>query len=263
MRDLVLHGPAIERFTAAIVELLAGRLPTGWRWIASSRFARVACGSGGDAIYYKEFLPRSVFEGVKSWLRGSRCQRAVQQAALLEKHGFATPPVLGWGRCGAREFMLTQAIASEGFADYGYRCWTQRPLPAQALRAKRALLRALGAEVGRLHRIGIAHGDLRPNNLLLHFLGNQARFYWIDNERNRQYRRVPMRKIRKNLVQINMLFSTALTRTDRLRFLCAYQQAYGRFGPQALRELARRVQRRTEERLAGKPHPPIPDDDQH
>jgi len=52
-------------------------------------------------------------------------------------------------------------------------------------------LRKLGEEVAALHMVGFAHGDLHMSNILLEKNPNRFRFFFIDNERTRLYRKIP------------------------------------------------------------------------
>jgi serine/threonine protein kinase len=97
---------------------------------------------------------------------------------------------------------------------------THRP---EIIAWKRQLIRRLGVEIGRRHSAKIIHGDLRPNNFLIELGKVQPGFYFIDNERTKQYRQSPPRRlIIKNLVQIGMLFPVDISKTNRLRFWNSY-----------------------------------------
>jgi Ser/Thr protein kinase RdoA (MazF antagonist) len=87
-----------------------------------------------------------------------------------------------------------------------------------APRAKRALLRAIGAEVGRLHRAGFVHGDLVPPNVRL--VGD--RLVFLDNDRTRRSRLLVRLVGRRNLVQLGRFVVVGVTLTDRARVLGAY-----------------------------------------
>jgi len=73
-----------------------------------------------------------------------------------------------------------------------------------------------------MHAAGIFHGDLRLGNILAKEENNGWHFFLIDNERTRKFRRLPSRLRLKNLVQVNMLNSDGITKTDRMRFFKAY-----------------------------------------
>ena len=88
-------------------------------------------------------------------------------------------------------------------------------------RQRRQLLHVLGEAVGRMHRAGIVHGDLRPGNILARKSDGRWEVFFIDNERTKKWPFLPNRLRLKNLVQINMLPSD-VSKTDRLRFFHAY-----------------------------------------
>ena len=106
--------------------------------------------------------------------------------------------------------------------------------------------------VGELHKNGICHGDLRVNNILVQESTGDVIFYFVDNERNTLFKKIPRRLIKKNLVQVNMIQSPHISRQDRLRFFQAYCEAYGGLSPAEKLALIERVQQRTAERLAKK-----------
>ncbi len=252
-RSLVVCGPRAGEFSSAASLLLSGALPAGWEWVASSGNSVVARRMAPYPVYFKEYLERSPFERVKGWFRGSRCRRARRQGELLASQGFRTPMVLCWGSLGPREFVLTEGAKGLGLQDYLGVHW-RPPLSEEMIRVKRLIIGELGNEIGRLHREGIFHGDLRPNNILIAFSpeSQKPEFSFIDCERNRHYETLPMRLVRKNLVQIGMIFPPLVTLQDRARFLKAYCAACGRFSPKEARLLAERVHRRTRERLSAK-----------
>jgi tRNA A-37 threonylcarbamoyl transferase component Bud32 len=117
---------------------------------------------------------------------------------------------------------------------------------------KRALISAAGKEIGRLHRHGIFHGDLRVGNIIINGTGASVRLYFIDNERTRHYGNMPERKRFKNLVQLNMVLLPQITRTDRLRFFNAYlteNAALMLRRKEILRQIGKMTQRRYENKF--------------
>ncbi len=246
-----LCGPFGHAYVSAVRLLLARELPPGWEWVSSSAYSVVAKSCAPRKVYYKEFLPRSRFERLKAFFNGSRLQRAKSNGELLRKKGFHSPEILCWGACGRRELMLTEGADATGlsyFMDSNFKT----PLTRNELAAKRDLLAKLGREIGRMHRTGIVHGDLRPNNVLVENKNDGPIFHFIDNERNRQFHEVPLRLVEKNLVQMNLLNPAFATLQDRLRFFSAYCESYGRFGKLEARALARAVHRKSLQRLRNK-----------
>ncbi|MDX1764416.1 MAG: lipopolysaccharide kinase InaA family protein [bacterium] len=232
--------------------------------LESSEYARVyrfelPAFAGHQTFYCKEFLFRSPGDRLLATFRKSRARRAWEGATLLLNHRFHTArPValvedrtLGIVR---RNFLLTEALEGaknldayledEHVASSGEPSGTCR---------KRAVIALLGRTIGRMHRMGVFPGDLRVRNILVQ---NSARLRvaFIDNERTGRSRHMARRKILKNLVQVNMILSPAVSATDRVRFFHAYLQenpglANSRKGR---REWMDRIQRRARARLSRK-----------
>jgi tRNA A-37 threonylcarbamoyl transferase component Bud32 len=243
-----IYGPLKDEFAPAIYSLLNGDLPNKWEWVKSSPNSVVARGLDPPAAYYKEYLKRSPLEIFIGLFRGSRCKRARVKREKLIKIGFHSPAIYCWGKKKLRNFMVTEGIDALGLGIYINQNW-HPPLSKEKIYAKRMILKKLGQEIGRLHKFGIYHGDLRLNNILLEQKKEEIKFYFIDNERNYTFKKIPRRLIEKNLVQVNMVFPLYVTRQDRLRFFKAYSSVYHRFtGIEAIR-LLEKVQKRTIERL--------------
>jgi serine/threonine protein kinase len=247
--DISIFGPRSGEYAHAVQSLLCGELPKGWEWVNSSSNTRIARRLKPFTAYYKEFLSRSCFERFKSLFRGSRCHRARVQGELLRQKGFHSPAILCWGKQGRRRFMVTEGIKALGLFDFITKNWTT-PLAGEQLHSKRKIIEKLGEEIGRLHKEGICHGDLRLNNILVQQIEDGIYFYFIDNERNRCFTKIPKRLIEKNLVQVNMIFPPHVTLQDSLRFFRAYSRTYPRFSPEEERILVQKVHRRTLRRLA-------------
>lgn len=247
---ILIYGPLRDEYAPAIHALLGGNLPKEWEWVKSSSNS-IAAKRHEPSAYYKEFLNRSPFEVLKSVIRGSRCRRARVQEEILRQKGFSSPTIYCWGRKGQRHFMITEGIDAPGVGKFIYKHWKQ-PLPRKELSTKRMIIEKLGEEIGRLHKCGICHGDLRLNNILIQKRAREISFHFIDNERNRSYRQIPKRLIEKNLVQLNMILPFYLTLQDRLRFFKTYGKVYTRFSRRDERVLVERVQKLTLKRLAAK-----------
>ena len=147
--------------------------------------------------------------------------------------------------------MISEGVDALGLGDYIGKHW-QRPLLGGEISAKRRFIQKFGTMIGELHKNGICHGDLRVNNILVQESTGDVIFYFVDNERNTLFKKIPRRLIRKNLVQLNMIQSPRISRQDRLRFFQAYCEAYGELNPAEKLALIQEVQQRTAERLAKK-----------
>jgi hypothetical protein len=149
-----------------------------------------------------------------------RARRAATMAAALTAAGFGAPRtlVLGW-REGAG-LLVMRDVGGEPLLDALARLAAAGPA---ARAAKRTLLRALGAEIGRLHAAGFVHGDLVPPNVH----ARDGRFVLLDNDRTRRGRVLVRLGGRRNLVQLGRFVAPGVTLTDRCRVLAAYAAARG------------------------------------
>jgi hypothetical protein len=205
----MIEGPEAQSLENDIGQIAAGNIPNGWQVVPSSPHARVYR-HAGKAAYFKEFLPRSQFDIVKSWLRGDRSIRARLRSVQLAELGFNTPRPLAWGLFKRhRGFLVTEGVAAIGVTD-----WLRGEQAADTGK-RRKLLLALGDVIGCLHRSGIVHGDLRTSNVLVANNSPTFTFYFIDNERNSRYPEIPLKLVKKNLVQLDMLPPADLSRSDR------------------------------------------------
>jgi len=232
-----IHGPQASIYKSAILQLRNGEITEGWKHTTSSINARVLYNSKLK-IYYKEFLSRNAFEIVKAMVRGSRCYRARKQGELLTVAGFNTPTCVCWGKLASgSEFMITEASTATGVTQYIRQHLNLNKSP-RGLATKRKLLRKLGQTIGKLHQYGIVHGDLRTSNILTNRCDEEFLFCLIDNERNSRHRIIPLKLVKKNLVQLNMLLPTDITRGDRWRFFSSYIGSYERFSERSAKQLA-------------------------
>ncbi|MGV8075287.1 MAG: lipopolysaccharide kinase InaA family protein, partial [Syntrophobacteraceae bacterium] len=238
-----IRGPLCEECLPAVRSLLSAELPKGWEWVGSSEYAVVAKSNTPQGFYYKEFLPRSPFEGLKTVFRGSRCERAMRSAQLLVSKGFHSPKVLCWGTYGQRCFMITEAVDAIGINQF-ITANLHLPVSRDTLVFKRNFIVKLGMEIGRMHAAGIVHGDLRPNNVLVESNGGETIFHFIDNERNLCFRKIPLHLVVKNLVQISFANPIRITLQDRRRFFKAYCTAYDRFTESEERTLGQMVHKK-------------------
>lgn len=174
--------------------------------------------------YIKRFLDRDPLDPWKNAVRASRARRAVRSDLTCRDLGFgaAAPHCLIERRRGLR--LLDCAMISEAIDDAPrLRDWLTLPdlgLVTNRLR-KQAFLRTLAVEVARWHEAGLHHGDLRAGNLLIRDADGTYQFYWLDNERTRLFRKLPVRNRIHNLSRLH-LEPCGVDQTDRLRFWNTY-----------------------------------------
>ena len=225
----------------AVADSLAGTPVRRSRHGATYRIAL----SGDTVVFVKLFDPVRNMGRLKRWFRRSRAENAAQIAGKLAAAGFgvARPLMVGCEEHGGRTMVATDRVVGEPLvrvlAHLGGGSWPQR----------RVVLRDLGWEVGRLHRMGFVHGDLTPYNV---FVTGGARmgFVFIDHERTRRAFFVGRgRRQMRNLVQLGRFLLPTLTTRDYARFLRSYAAALGsrRTGR---KRLARRVVSMLKRRIA-------------
>jgi lipopolysaccharide kinase (Kdo/WaaP) family protein len=201
---------------------------------ASTYLVRLGTALSGETEVFVKLLdaPRGL-RAVRRIFLGARAERMQAILAALAAGGFGVAPILilGEERGSGRTMMVTARVAGEPLPRF-----LRRSAGAPARR--REVLRALGAEVARLHRAGFIHGDLTPYNIFV-IAGPPARFSLIDHERTAEPRLNWERRRLRNLVQLCRFELDGMGRTDRLRVIHAYSRAMGE-GP---RRLARRINR--------------------
>ena len=188
--------------------------------------------SGETEVFVKLLDAPRGLKAVRRLVLRSRAERVRAILDALVAAGFAVAPILMLGdeRGSGRTLMVTARVAGE-------------PLPRflrvadSAPARRRELLRALGAEVARLHRAGFVHGDLTPYNIFV-ANGTPVRFSLIDHERTARPRLKWERQRLRNLVQLCRFDLEGMGRTDRLRIVDAYARAMDAAPP---RRLIRRV----------------------
>jgi hypothetical protein len=191
-------------------------------------------GADGPLLYFKVLdAPRGRL-AFKRIFRGARAAHVASISEHLRADGLGVPEILllGAERRGGRELVVTSRV--EG-------AMVPRHLrsPHETLAAKRKVLRALGAEVARLHRSGYIHGDLTPYNVFVTGV-EPPQFVFVDHERTR---RTPLSRLARprlrNLVQLGHLDFAYISNTDRMRVWTGYAASLPRRRSRAaLRRLA-------------------------
>jgi serine/threonine protein kinase len=238
-----------------LLPLMKGTIPAGAERVNSSTNSKVWKAGTSSQVFIKLFPPRGIKDRI--FFRKSRARRAAEGGILLLQKGFHTPVLIAQGElvirlCRAEDFLLTKGV--EGSCNvYSYlEHFSVKGTSPEAIQEKRDFIRAFGNEIGRLHREGIFHGDLRPGNILVTQSDKSPVFYFIDNERNRYFSGgLPEYFRLKNLVQINMIISSGITFMDRLRFFKIYLTQNPELTLIA-NKLARRVHVKTKKRLSEK-----------
>jgi tRNA A-37 threonylcarbamoyl transferase component Bud32 len=196
----------------------------GFTPLVSSAFARVySFAFNGEVYFYKKYLSRNVFEPIKNFLRGDRAVRELKGDRLLIKNGFNVPKCMMAGKKGSNVFKVSEAIKGGKDLTMFIKEEFSEGMNRNKTREKRNLCKLLGKEIGKLHATGIIHGDLRCGNVMIvKSSAMPIQIWFLDNERTVKYLSVSQKMRIVNLVQMNMIVSSIITSTDRMRFYIAY-----------------------------------------
>jgi len=208
------HGPH-EPLGDLALEIAAGRAGT---CVRRSMHAETWLAKLGDTdIFVKILGPAGGWSRIKRLVRGGPSDHVAEIAAQLRRDGIDAPlPLLiGVHASTGRELIVTERVRGTVMPRF------LREQRHDILR-KRAVLRALGAEIAHLHGRGYIHGDLTPFNILLS-KDEPLRFAFLDHERTRRTWLARLARPRlRNFVQLGRFALPGLTLTDRMRVWCSY-----------------------------------------
>lgn len=203
-------------------------------------------------VYLKIFLCRRRFDFIKNVFQGSRARRAFEAELVMAKNNFDVPEAIAMVEQKAWFFHTKSFFMTFGVEDsksfFQSLCELREHLTQEQLSGWREMIRAFGRTIGSMHACNIFHGDLRLNNVLLGQEGDNHRFFFVDNERTKKFKRIPLRCRVKNLVQVNIVPPDIVSRTDRMRFFRAYCAHTG-IGKEEGKSLTATILRKTRQRL--------------
>ncbi len=171
-------------------------------------------------VFIKLLDPPNAIGRLKRIARGGRAEHVARVTRALAASGFAAPPILlrGAERASGRELIVAPRAEGDG----PLRTLAALGANPAGLARKRAVMRALGAEIARLHRCGFVHGDLTPFNIFF-VPAEPPRFVLIDHERTRRACAIGRRRrMLRNFVQLGRFELPGVTATDRMRVLSGY-----------------------------------------
>ena len=240
----------IAALTPTDSEPPVAHLLTEQQEIAASQYAHVcrAILNNGDeslTVYLKSMSFKSLRDGIKQQFCNSRANKAFEAELLLHSLGFGAPTTLlmGWRQ---RGFFFKDSFftLSAALTDYIDLYTTVAQLGEQSRSQKNVFIKQFAATIARMHRENIGHGDLRAGNVMCRYSQNWQ-FSFLDNERTRQYAKLPENIRIKNLVQLNLLLSPVISKTDRQRFFNHYSAlCYGQTNEDLLGKVINKTRKR-------------------
>ncbi len=241
--------PSAEGSTHTELQLMAQLLVDqvsvqGWECVASNPSRQILCQSE-QRLYCLLYPPRPPLTRLLAPLRLSHAQRAQTNCTALLIDGFPAPKPIARGTLtNGTEYLFLEKLPGDS-VKYWLRYGLAGRDPA-SLAMRRALLRDLGAFIGRLHATGYLHGNLSTKNILTIYRGGRFCFALLDNVSVRLCHPVPGADLLAELLRLNHLEPCDLTLTDRWRFFTAWRQQHVELGHLEARLLATEIHRHSQ-----------------
>jgi len=182
--------------------------------------------AGAGPAFIKRVEVSSWIQGVIARIRGSRANRSLAGAAMLEAHGLAHPEPLAAMdsyKAGAirASYLVSRALVN---AD-SLRRFMLGPgeIKGRNVHRRKQISDAVAVQVRRLHESGIYTRDLQETNIMVE--DSEAggfKVYFIDLEDFRSAAKVSWDRRMLNLVHLDRSIGRFLCRAARLDFLYSY-----------------------------------------
>jgi tRNA A-37 threonylcarbamoyl transferase component Bud32 len=195
------------------------------------KVARVKIKLQGDVktVYLKRYNAFSWRYRFGSLFQSSGALKSLDGAAILSESGIRTARPLAavdsrsWGMLN-RSFFLSEEIENGKTADAYWREELLTMKGKEGTWRRKRFLQGIGELFRCLHQQNVYHNDLKDANILVQpgLSTGGERFYLLDLEGIRRYRRLNRRRQIKNLVQLNRTLGKYLRATEKLRFLESY-----------------------------------------
>lgn len=217
-REELLHriGPEALLKDADAIKIQTGRLTAVFRLRWEEK-----------ELFVKFFLYKHWRHVVKAPFLKTKGRLAWENAGMLLREGFRTPPVILVGEKRAfgfvqKSFFVTEAVEAVSLRSFLKESFKDSLLKLSISRVN--FFYRLGRVIGSLHAKGIYHGDLNLGNLWITASSGNGLFdlYFLDNEGARSFRPLPNSRRLHDLRDLNDIRFEAISLKDRLWFLRAY-----------------------------------------
>jgi len=172
----------------------------------------------------KWYRERGGLDPLKEYLRGGRVLRAWKGGNALVARGIPVATPFAMVKTPRGGFLLMEAV--EGVELDRKLARLVSGTGRSDVKAQREVMQAVGELLGRLHRKGIFHADLKACNLMLIEKEDRLEIKLLDYDHVNIYKSLPERLILKNLVQLNTSVPKEISRSMRYRFLRSYREAF-------------------------------------
>lgn len=196
--------------------------------------------------YFKLEYRKGFIWWLKNLLRGSMAKRMhLGTQVILSVNGWA-PRVIASGKNEKGEsFSLMEPAHGVGFKDLATSLFVEPPEGVTS-EWQCQLYRELGQFLATLHKRGVVHGDIAPNNIIMNVEDGEIVPRLIDNERSRYSTRD--RDCLRNIIQLITMPEPMISLSARKAFLEGYYQVHPLNG--SLEAFSSAVETKLEARLA-------------
>lgn len=183
--------------------------------------------SGPVVFYLKQYEKTGFLKRLAERLgrRTSAARWELHNILNIEQAGLATVRAAAVGEAGPTDgsFILLEELSGYMPMHEFLEDFLADADEPNALRAKRQLIKAAAGLVRRLHTSGIVHRDLYICHIFVHPERPTESLRLIDLQRIRKHGRMRLYGLIKDLAALNYSADhQAISRTDRMRFVCEY-----------------------------------------
>jgi tRNA A-37 threonylcarbamoyl transferase component Bud32 len=210
-RRATMEGSRFERIAHGY-RVRGAAEPVGERTVLKEAGRRRTLLAGGAVIkQYRRDPLRGWFERLAGTGAGEREWRNLEGFRV---RGLPAPAAISYRRWLDREEVVMERIeGAETLWEY-----VKARYAAWGARERNAFIECLARAVRRMHERGVAHGDLKANNVLVRHEG----VCFVDLDRVRTAAEIPPEWAERNLAELCAAVGPPVSRADRLRFLRAY-----------------------------------------
>lgn len=214
---------AADLLAAHMAEL--DRPTPAWREVKQNASRTVYVGQvAGQAVYLKHFHGRSPLHRLARLVGYSRARREMHNAMFLSSREIPATPILAAKFANELEWLATQAVAPATPMNEWHAEQLARGAGGKA--EIRLATIALADLIGRMHAVGVWHGDLHCGNVMVRTDRDRLDLVLMDLHRAGR-RRMSRARCAANLAQLLHDRLEFTTRSQRLRFLKHYLAASG------------------------------------
>jgi tRNA A-37 threonylcarbamoyl transferase component Bud32 len=178
---------------------------------------------GGGRIFLKRYNRKGLFHTFKNIFRASRAQRVWEKSYGLELRGFNVPRPIAYMEERRFRILKRSYVISEFLSGaVNLNEFIGQQVMSDDERAE--VISALGREIGRMHRFGWFHGDLKWNNILVNETsGRERAFYFLDIDGSKIKRDLNLNDVSRDIGRFFREMERYGLGTDRKHlFLSAY-----------------------------------------